>query len=248
MAGTDCLVCELIRATEKCADCGMPLCRSCVVTCEVCEKTLCPRHIKKTSRGRKMCKECRSERRAAQKARLAEKQAKKKGQPPEPEAAAINHDNEGVMSFASMQRDMGEEPVEQRDVKELDQHRPILMASRYQPPSRKALAAAFVFFGLSIIVVFFSVPDLRQIMWPFETRGAEYNENVQVVIKDTNALRDTSNLSQLNMLSEIFLFVLAWGLFLAYLFGVVRILLPTLRKILPRIRDKILFRKDVEYF
>lgn len=248
MADTDCLVCELIRATEKCADCGMPLCRSCLVSCEVCEKTLCPRHIKTTSRGRKMCKGCRSERRAAQKARAEEKQTKKEAPPPEPEAAKIDYDNEGVMSFASLQRDQGEETKEPRDLKEMDQNRPILRASRYQPPSRKALGAAFLFFGISMVIVLFSVPNLREIMWPFETGGAEYNENIQVVIKDTNALRDTSNISQLNMLSQLFLFVLTWSFFLAYLFGVARIMIPTLRKVLPRIRDKVRYRKDVEYF
>lgn len=102
--------------------------------------------------------------------------------------------------------------------KELDDNRPILVSSGYQGPSKMSWVFAFLFFGLAGFYLMVSVPEIRGIMWPFEAKGPEYDDPYyQPPIQETNRLRDTRNVSTLNLLYQVPFFVITWGFVLAYI-------------------------------
>ena len=248
MATADCAVCELLRATDACSECKMPLCSDCLVKCQTCEKSLCPRHVKMTKRGRKLCRACRDERRAERKRRRDEEVAGVAAPTEEKAEKMPAFENEGnnPMAFSSLQAEFGEGV--KPDPKALDERRPILKASQYQPPSKKAYAFAFILFGISLVAVFVSVPDLRQIAWPFETKGPDFNERATVVIQDTNALRDTSNISQLNIILQVLLTSVTWAFFLVYIYLAVRVTIPVIGIGIPKMMNALKPRRERDYF
>lgn len=248
MATADCAVCELLRATDACSECKMPLCSDCLVRCQTCEKSLCPRHVKMTKRGRKLCRACRDERRAERKRRRDEETAKPAAPAEEKveKMPAFESEGSNPMAFSSLQKGFGEGATV--DPKVLDERRPILKSSQYQPPSKKAYAFAFILFGISLVAVFISVPDLRQIAWPFETKGPDFNERATVVIQDTNALRDTSNISQLNIIPQVLLTSITWAFFVAYIVLAARVAIPVLGIGVPKVLNALKPRQEKDYF
>ncbi len=242
----DCGVCELVRAVEKCSDCDAPLCGDCTIRCDVCSKPVCPLHIKTTSRGRKLCRPCRHERRAerqrrqeaaekaVQQVEVAKQATAEEVEFDAPDEAAVS-DDDSAMSFASLQREMGEAPKVQ---KEPDESRPILRASSYKKPSSTSWTLALIFFGVSGIILWFSVPDLQSIMWPWGDTGPKYSANAAPQIKDTNTLRDTGSIDQITLFVQVPFFIVTWALVLAYVFGVLVIVFPSLRILIPRVRER----------
>ena len=118
----------------------------------------------------------------------------------------------------------------EKEVKEkpLDIARPIMVASGYQPPSRWAYVAAFCLFGLSMIFVVSVSPQVRDVMWPFDTgMETKFQRDQRPVIDDTNALRNTGNIRALDMFVQVPMFVLTWGMLIAYVYFAARILYST---------------------
>lgn len=109
----------------------------------------------------------------------------------------------------------------------LDPNRPLKARSGYDPPSRTAYLLAFLAFTVVGFFLWIRVPVIKEIIWPFDVGGIDYDSNQEAVIQDTNRLRNTSNITNLNVLVVIPLFVLGWGLLLAYVLGAGAILWGT---------------------
>lgn len=233
---TKCAICESPASGATCCECEIALCKHCTTACQRCEKSVCAVHIRTTSRGRLLCGGCWEDRSAERKKRREAEAARQSTAFTAEDVEEIEHDV--VQSYASMAVEEGEGPPEESML--LDPKRPILRQSRYQNPSKKSYLLAFIFFGISMIVVFWAVPDMRNMVWPFEASGPEYQSNMMPQMKDTNSLRETGNLSRLNVVSELLLFVVTWAFLLAYLVGFALIVFPSMRIFIPRVRERYL--------
>lgn len=118
-----------------------------------------------------------------------------------------------------------------REALEIDPRRPILTQSGYQAPSKLAYLAAFIFFGIAGIFFVNSSPRVQDMMFPFDLGGIEYDENMRPVDQDTNALRNSSNISNFSLMRDLPLFILTWAIVLVYIWGaflVIKEVVPTL--------------------
>jgi hypothetical protein len=105
----------------------------------------------------------------------------------------------------------------------IDDNRPILTGSGYQPQSKLVYLAAFAFFGIAAAIFWSVVPGIRDVMFPEQHVGAQFTSNLAPIATDTNALRNTSNIGQFDLFSQAPIFFIAWFLVLAYTIGFVRI-------------------------
>lgn len=215
-----------------CVDCNDLLCEHCGIPCDGCSKLVCPKHVNETSHGRELCTGCWEERRARRKHR---------------------EHREHVPSFQELagtgaykKADKGKQKDEEIDRTEL------LSVGAYKPPPKWAYALAFIFFGISGIIVLACVPQLRDMMWPFEATGPGFTEDAMAPIQDSNRLRDTSNVSNLNMFKDLPLFFVSWGIVVIYVGGAIAIFygsgVETLRLYMARRKRKALekLRKEHE--
>ncbi len=127
----------------------------------------------------------------------------------------------------------------------LDETRPIMVMSGHRAPTKTAYFFAFAFFGIAGLVFYSTTPILRDIMFPFDTHTPEYkfSPNQLPVIMDTNRLRNTSNVSQLQIFSQVPAFFLTWAILIAYVGGSVLIIVSTARSAISSFRSKRQLRK-----
>jgi len=111
----------------------------------------------------------------------------------------------------------------------MDERKPILSSSGYQPPSRARYIAAFAFCGIGMFYFWSVNEDLRELMVPWKNTAVEYNSNQTAVIQDTNALRDSSNINSLVVFSQAPMFFVAWAIFLAYVGGMLALVISVIR-------------------
>lgn len=129
----------------------------------------------------------------------------------------------------------------------IDEHRPILTASGHQGPGKMAYTAAFLLFGLAGVIFFTVMPGIREIMLPGQSVGANFTTDLMPVATDTNALRNTSNISQFDLLSQGPVFLIAWSIVLIYTLGFVLILWSVGRSLLETYLAKRRLKKAEEY-
>ena len=203
----DCDICQIRSSVGYCADCKALLCEVCGTPCKKCGKIVCAEHIQLTPHGRGLCGTCMAEREA--------RHAARKG---------------GGTSFEELDEDNEAAPKRKRTEEEEEELDGGAIGA-YRPPSRWLYAGAFLLFGFSAVFVYRSVPELRKIMtWPGEAAAAKYRSNAPPVIQDTNRLRDTSNVTKLDSPYHAVLFVVTWGIALAYAAGALIIVYGTVRE------------------
>ena len=111
----------------------------------------------------------------------------------------------------------------------MDENRPVLGQSGYQPPSRKKILAAFIFFGIGMMYFYSSTPYFKDTLFPFDTTELKFNEGELAQIRDTNRIRNTSNLQQLDIFSQAPMFFLSWLIVLSYCGGILILAIGIIR-------------------
>lgn len=111
----------------------------------------------------------------------------------------------------------------------MDENRPVLGLSGYQPPSRKKLLSAVIFFGIGTILFYNATPYLDETLFPFDTTELRFNEGEMAQIYDTNRLRNTGNIQQIDIFSQAPTFFVAWLLLLSYLLGMFILIVGVIR-------------------
>lgn len=129
----------------------------------------------------------------------------------------------------------------------IDENRPILTASGHQGPGKMAYLAAFLFFGLAGVIFWSVMPGIREIMMPWQSVTPEFMSDQRAVATDTNALRNTSNISQFDIFSQAPIFFIAWAIVLIYTFGFVLIIWAVGRSLLETQLAKRRLKKAEEY-
>lgn len=227
-----CSRCEIGEAVSICAVCEIKLCADCRITCIKCSKHLCTRHVRLTGSGKRLCSEC-YEARKKKKRKKKEAQAlsfasleKDLGDVAHTSQEATGPEATGEPAFSDAPGrvdpdEFGFDPDDQAGDKmlEFDAARPLLVASGYQPPTKKWLIAAFILFGFSGLYLFISLPNLRDIMLPFDSRTFEIGRNVEAPMYARNTIRQHGSIAKLNLFFQIPAFVITWGVTLAYLYG-----------------------------
>lgn len=147
---------------------------------------------------------------------------------------------EGVDAPESEEKDTGAKrtfglegvPTEKSSRLELppiDENRPVLVQSGHQAPSKTAYFFAFFFFGIAGLVFYSTTPILKDVLFPFDTPTYEYKAGMDTPIQDTNRLRNTSSISQFEILAQAPTFFIGWAFVVVYLGGCTFIILSTLR-------------------
>ena len=149
------------------------------------------------------------------------------------EASKRNFGLEGVPTEASSRLELA--PV--------DEKRPVMVHSGYRAPTKTAYFFAFLFFGFAGLVFYSSTPILKDVLFPFDTPTYKFNANLQTPIMDTNRLRDTSNISQFEILAQAPTFFIAWLILIVYVGGSALILITTVRSAISSFRAKRRLRK-----
>lgn len=154
----------------------------------------------------------------------------------------------GAAKDAAAKRDFGLEGVPtdrsaRLELPPIDEKRPVMVMSGHQAPTRTAYYFAFAFFGIAGLVFYSTTPILQDIMFPFDTPGYKFDSNQLPLIKDTNQLRNTSNISQLDLLSQVPAFFITWAILIVYLGGSVLIIVSTARSAISSIRSNRELRK-----
>lgn len=111
----------------------------------------------------------------------------------------------------------------------MDENRPVLGQSGYQPPSRKRVLAAFILAGIGSLLFYNSSPFLKDLLFPYETSELQFNENQMPQIQDTNKLRNAGNMQQLDIFSQAPIFFVAWAILLSYCGAVLILIVGIIR-------------------
>lgn len=74
-----------------------------------------------------------------------------------------------------------------------------------------------------------ATPYFKDTLFPFTTTELNFNEGEMAQIQDTNKLRNTSNIQQLNIFQQAPIFFVAWFILLSYLLGVFVLVLGIIR-------------------
>jgi len=111
----------------------------------------------------------------------------------------------------------------------VDESRPVLTSSGYQAPSGWKYAVAFFLFGVAGALFLTVSPALRDLMWPYKTPPLQFAADRLTPVGDTNTLRDTSNVSQLDIFSQGPIFLITWSIVLVYVTGCVLIIVSLIR-------------------
>lgn len=114
----------------------------------------------------------------------------------------------------------------------MDQNRPVLGASGYEPPSRATTLIVLIFFGLAMVFAVRAVPALNDTLFPFTHHQTNFNEKQMLIVTETNALRDGGNIQGLDIFAQGATFFMAWGFLIAYGGGVLMLLTGVIRSIL----------------
>lgn len=115
------------------------------------------------------------------------------------------------------------------DLPKVDADRPILTGSGYQPPKRSSYLLASILFAISMMFFYNRSPYLGDLLWPFDTTTYEFNSDEMPQIQATNRLRNTSNISQLDIFSQGPIFLIAWAILITYVGGTIWITITTTR-------------------
>lgn len=172
--------------------------------------------------------------------------------PPAAEAAKDDFGSESGADFgapAPPEKDTGPKrnfglegvPTDQSSRLELppvDENRPVMIRSGYRGPTKTAYFFAFLFFGFAGLVFYSTTPILRDIMFPFDTTEYKYNSNQMTPIMDTNRLRDTSNISQFEILAQAPTFFVTWLIIVVYIGGSALIIISTVRSAISSFRAR----------
>ncbi len=129
----------------------------------------------------------------------------------------------------------------------IDDNRPILGQSGHQPPSKKAYLAAFCLFALSGAIFWTVFPRFREILMPWRIPKYGFSSNLTPVATDTNALRNASNISQFDVISQAPIFFAAWLIVGAYTIGFFLIIWSVGRSTVSSYRAKRRLKKAEEY-
>ncbi len=129
----------------------------------------------------------------------------------------------------------------------IDDKRPILTASGYQPPSRTSWIAAFALFGVAGAIFWSIFPGLRDIMFPPDLATPKFLSDLMPMATDTNALRNTSNISQFEILKQGPIFITAWAIVLVYVIGFFLIILSIIRSLISGYLAKRRLKRAEEY-
>lgn len=172
-------------------------------------------------------------------------------EPPEPRRAAKPEPEDRVGRENGDTREYGLEGAPQEGGKRLelgpiDENRPILASSGYQAPSKWKYAIAFLIFGIAGILFLSISPQLRDVMWPWDTPGLKFWSDREAPILDRNSLRDTSNLSQLDLFSQGPIFLISWSIVVVYVVGCVLIVTSVVRSAISSYLAKRRLRKIQE--
>lgn len=112
----------------------------------------------------------------------------------------------------------------------MDENRPVLSASGYQPPSRLRKMMAFVFFGIGMMYFWTATPYLKETMLPWDAPKLEYNQDQMATYKhDDNRIRNSSNINQFEFFAQGPFFFIAWLVVLSYVGGVLAITFSIIR-------------------
>lgn len=199
---------------------------------------VCPDHVQFTQHGRRLCGPCMEDRNIRRREKLAEKGKSLDGELGSDLvafAASGDFEPEWLKEAGGKQADFAvlqaeaaahrEKVVDEYIEAKLDDDEGgtdlILKRSGYQPPSKAALTAAFLFFGFAGLLVYRQVPMLQEAVWPFESTAIEYTEDMMPIIQDTNRLRNTTNMQSMNLFYEVPLFLLVWTFIIGYAGGVI---------------------------
>ena len=149
---------------------------------------------------------------------------------------------------AGPQRNFGLEGVptdrsSRLELPSVDEHRPVMTHSGYRAPTKTAYFFAFLFFGISGLVFYSTTPILKDIMFPFSTPGYEFSPNQLTPIMDTNRLRNMSNVSQFEILSQAPVFFITWLILIVYVGGSALIIISTVLSAVSSFRAKRHHRK-----
>jgi hypothetical protein len=129
----------------------------------------------------------------------------------------------------------------------IDDNRPILGQSGHQPPSKKAYLAAFCLFGLAGAIFWTVAPGFREILMPWDTTKYAFSTGELATTGDTNALRNTSNISQFDVFSQGPIFFIAWSFVGVYVIGFVMIIWSVGKSMLDSYLAKRRLKKAEEY-
>ncbi|MFP6583441.1 MAG: hypothetical protein VCD00_12915 [Candidatus Hydrogenedentota bacterium] len=257
MASVVCKLCNKNYAIAGCDTCKTLVCKDCSAVCQGCGTTICRQHVELTKKGRKLCGRCMSERNARREALRQKYSASRQQAPPAPtESAGVSFEDlmgsggqllkpvkpqappesEDEPDFGDP--DLAPEEAEPQatftetgklELPPMDENRPVLGQSGYQPPSRKRVLAAFIFFGIGSMLFYQSSPILRELLFPFETTELKFNQGQMTQIQDTNKLRNAGNFQQLDILTQGPMFFVAWSLLIGYCGGVLILVVGMIR-------------------
>src|SRR5690606_24671070 len=114
------------------------------------------------------------------------------------------------------------------DLGPIDENRPILTSSGYQPPAWWKYLLAYVAFTVALLWVFDSSKQFKELLMPWDAPEFNFTEGQMPTIQDTRALRNTSNVTQFEFFSQGPFVFLAWVLVLVFAFRGVYIVWGTL--------------------
>lgn len=208
----DCGLCQIRSSVGYCTECKVLLCEECSVACSACRKLVCKNHLLTTSHGRKLCRGCWELRKARRSA---------SGTPE---------------SLEAMKEEAGFQTTREERALLTDEEDLASTESKRPSPSAYALATA-LFLAVGILL-YCSIPDLGEILWPFKIKGPAYTQNLMAPIQDHNALRNASNIDIVPnrfSLFHVILAVAAWAFVSLYLFGLGAVALSLYRGISQKI-------------
>lgn len=113
----------------------------------------------------------------------------------------------------------------------VDENRPVLGASGYQPPAWWKYLLAYIAFAVALVWMFQTSKQFKDLLLPWDAPEFQFSEGQAPVVQDTNALRNASNVNQLEFFSQGPFFFIAWVFVLIFGFGGLYILFGTLSSI-----------------
>lgn len=258
MASVICTICNKKPACVACHDCKVLVCKDCSATCQGCRISLCAAHTEQTKSGTKMCRGCMAERearRVALRDKYANPTAISPAAPASPSAPSTSFQALGGDEIPTRPpeefNDDDEVPGDETDSDDrippqerneafftetgrlelppMDENRPVLGASGYQPPSKTTMLIVLIFFGLAMIFTVRAVPSLEDTLFPFSDHEITFNKDKMAMITETNKLRDASNIQSLDIFAQSATFFIAWVFVILYGGGIFLLLVAVIR-------------------
>lgn len=111
----------------------------------------------------------------------------------------------------------------------MDENRPVLGQSGYQPPARWKVLAAFIFAGIGSLYFYNSTDYFKDTLFPWHTTNLQFNENEMPTIQETNRIRNSANVQQFDIFKQAPIFFVAWSIVGAYFFAVIILVIGMIR-------------------